>query len=79
MLLAENRKGDKYFYKITDPYLTGPKPEGEDLLNTTKSANNIIQPSQTNLNPSQQSIQKPMSHNEWLEELRRRRKKLGWR
>ena len=76
--IAENRKGDKYFYKITDPYLTGPKPEGEGLLNTPKSANNIIQPLQNNLNPSQQSIQKPLSHNEWLEELKRRRKKGWW-
>lgn len=42
------------------------------------SPNNIIQPLQNNLNPSQQSMQKPMSHNEWLEELKRRRKKLGW-
>lgn len=45
---------------------------------STKSANNIIQPLQTNLNPSQSSIQKPISHNEWLEELKRRRKKRGW-
>ena len=43
-----------------------------------KSPNNIIQPLQNILNPSQQSIQKPLSHNEWLEELKRRRKKLGW-
>ena len=76
--IAENRKGDKYFYKITDPYLTGPKPEGEDLLNTPKGANNIIPSTQNNLNPSQQSIQKPMSHNEWLVELKRKRKKRGW-
>ena len=45
---------------------------------STKSANNIIAPTQNNLNPSQQSIQKPLSHIEWLEELKRRRKKLGW-
>ena len=76
--IAENRKGDKYFYKITDPYLTGPKPEGKNLLNTFESVNNIIAPTQNNLNPSQQSIQAPMSHDEWLEELKRRRKKLGW-
>jgi len=43
-----------------------------------KSPNNIIQPLQNNLNPSQQSIQKPLSHNEWLEELKRRRKKGWW-
>ena len=34
--------------------------------------------SQTNLNPSQQSIQKPMSNDEWLEEVKRKRKKRGW-
>ena len=76
--IAENQKGDKYFYKITDPYLTGPKPEGEGLLSTPKSTNNIIQPSPDNLNPSQKAIQKPISHNEWLEELKRKRKKLSW-
>ena len=42
------------------------------------SPNNIIQPLQNNLNPSQPSIQKPLSHNEWLEELKRRRKKGWW-
>ena len=67
-----------YFYKITDPYLTGPKPEGKNLLNTSKSVNNIIPSSQINLNPSQSSIQNPLSHDEWLEELKRRRKKFGW-
>ena len=64
--------------KITDPYLTGPKPEGESLLNTPKSVNNILPPFQTNLNSNCQSIQQPLSHNDWLEELKRRRKKLGW-
>ena len=76
--VAENRKGDKYFYKITDPYLTGPKPEGEGLFNTNKSVNNIIPSSQNNLNPSQQATQKKMSYNEWLEELKRKRKFRGW-
>ena len=45
-------------------------------LNLNKD-NNIIMPSYNNLNPSQPSIQKPLSHNDWLEELKRRRKK-GW-
>ena len=40
--------------------------------------NNIITNSNSNLNPSQSSIQKPLSHNEWLEELKRRRKKGWW-
>lgn len=76
--VAENRKGDKYFYKITDPYLTGPKPEGEGLPNTNKSVNNIIPSSQNNLNPSQQATQNKMSYKEWLEELKRKRKLHGW-
>ena len=76
--VAENGKGNKYFYKITDPYLTGPQPEGKSLSSTNISTNNIIPSSQTNLNPSQQSIQKPMSYNEWLEELKRKRKKFSW-
>ena len=38
---------------------------------------NIITNSNSNLNPSQKSTQKPLSHNEWLEELKRRRKKAG--
>ena len=46
-------------------------------LNLNKD-NNIIMPLTNNLNPSQQSIQKPMSHNEWLVELKRKRKKRGW-
>ncbi len=49
-----------------------------DFTTELTADNNIIQNSKSNLNPSQQSIQKPLSHNEWLEELRRRRKKLGW-
>ena len=59
----------------------------EELLGKTASDKIVICMSNTgtdiqnynsNLNPSQQSIQKPLSHNEWLEELKRRRKKLGW-
>ncbi len=62
-------------------YMTRSTPSGTShatSTDSTKSANNIIQPLQTNLNPSQSSIQKPISHNEWLEELKRRRKKRGW-
>ena len=47
-------------------------------LSDLQRSNNIIQNSNSNLNPSQQSIQKPSSHNEWLEELKRRRKNLSW-
>ena len=48
------------------------------LSDLQRSNNIIITNSNSNLNPSQQSIQKPSLHNEWLEELKRRRKKLGW-
>ena len=40
--------------------------------------NNIIPSAQQNLNPSKQSMQKLLSNDEWLEELKRRRKKIGW-
>ena len=46
-------------------------------LSDLQRSNNIIQNSNSNLNLCQPSIQKPLSHNEWLEELKRRRKKLG--
>ena len=49
-----------------------------DFTTELTADNSIIQNSNYNLNPSQQSIQKPLSHNEWLEELKRRRKKLNW-
>ena len=42
-----------------------------------KSPNDIISSSNTNLNPqaSNQTIQPPKSHNQWLEDLKRKRKK----
>lgn len=43
-LIAENEKGNMYFYKITDPDLTGPEPEGQ-------SPKNIIPDIQDNVNP----------------------------
>ena len=43
-----------------------------------KSPSNIISSSQNNLNPSQQTLKKPQSYAEWLEELKRRRKKGWW-
>ncbi len=49
-----------------------------DFTTELTADNSIIQNSNSNLNPSQQSIQKPLSHNEWLEELKRRRKKGWW-
>ena len=47
-----------------------------DFITELTADSNIIQNSNPNLNPSQQSIQKLLSHNELLEELKRRRKKL---
>ena len=75
LIEVDKNNGPKRFY------MTRSTPSGTShatSTDSTKSANNIIQPLQNNLNPSQQSIQKPLSHNEWLEELKRRRKKLGW-
>ena len=41
-----------------------------------KNPNTIIPPTTQNLNPSQEAIQKPLSHNDWLEWLKRKRR--GW-
>ena len=49
-----------------------------DFTTELTADNNIITNSNSNLNLSQSSIQNPLLHNEWLEELKRRRKKLGW-
>ena len=57
---------------LEQTYASGQQISPPDL---TKVPHNIITNSKSNLNLSQQSIQKPLSHNEWLEELRRRRKK----
>ena len=72
--IAENKKGNKYFYKITDPYLTGPEPEGGGLP-STQSASSIIQPSvsQCNLNPFKNLNH--LSFDEWLKELKRKRRR----
>ncbi len=45
---------------------------------STKVPHDIITDSKSNLNPSQQTIQKPQSYAEWLEELKRRSKKGWW-
>ena len=47
-------------------------------LDLTKVPHGIITNSNSNLNSNCQSIQQPLSHNDWLEELKRRRKKLAW-
>ena len=58
----DQTRADKQFFPLSD-------------LQRNK---NIIPPSQPNLNPCQQFIQKPLSYNDWLEELRRRRKNGWW-
>ena len=47
-------------------------------LDLPKVSHNIIPSSQTNLNPSHQAIKAPLSYDERLEELKRKRKKLGF-
>ena len=80
--IAENGKGDKYFYKMTDPYLTGPKPEGKSLSNTQQSDANIIKHSSSEFNPSKPLIKNepvvkpPDSDDEWRKRLRRKRRGL---
>ena len=65
------------FYKITDSYLTGPKPEGKSLLNTSNGASNIIPYSQTSNTPINEFMQqKHLNFNDWLEELKRKRRKM---
>ena len=69
------------FYNIKD--ITNQK---QDSLSTgwnhhpgsKENHNNIIPSSQNNLNPSQKATQKKISYNEWLEELKRKRKFRGW-
>ena len=39
---------------------------------------NIIPPSQSNLNPANQQAKQSLTYDEWLEELKRKRKKRGW-
>ena len=73
-LIDVNKDGSRRYYTTKDT------PEGS--LRTTStgtfgSANNIITPSQNNLNPTQpaqpQIPQKLSSFDEWLEELKRKR------
>ena len=77
--IANDKVNGNKFYMVKDITKTDSFPTDWDQHpGSGKSPNNIIQPSYNNLNPSQQSIQKPLSHNEWLEELKRRRKKGWW-
>ena len=73
-------------HKVATPNLTGPKPEGQGLpkpfdykkINQRDSLG-IIPQSTQNLNPNLENIsKKPSSFNEWLEELKRKRRFKGW-
>ena len=47
-------------------------------LDLTKMPKDIIPPSQSNLNPTNQQAKQLLTYDEWLEELKRKRKKRGW-
>ena len=47
-------------------------------LDLTKMPKDIIPPSQSNLNPANQQAKQSLTYDEWLEELKRKRKKRGW-
>ena len=51
--------------------------EGSYSTSRLTSANNIIPPVQQNLNPNSQTIRNKLSHNAWLEELKRKRRRRG--
>ena len=75
--IAENKKGDYYFYKIVDSNLTGPKPEGQSLQSSLLNSKDIIPDTSPNLNPqsANQSIQAPKSYEACLDWLRKKRRK----
>ena len=74
---------------LEQTYASGQQISPPDLM---KTPHNIIPPSQSNLNPSNvttqtnqgqnlnqnTTIKPPNSDLEWLEEVKRKRKKLGW-
>ena len=71
-LIADTSDGYKYYMsKQVDD--TGIRPSRVEPV----PSNNIISSSNTNLNPqaSNQTIQPPKTHNQWLEDLKRKRKK----
>ena len=72
LIEVDKNNGSRRFYMTRNTPSGTPHAISTD---STKSANNIIPALQNNLNNSQQPIQKPLSNEEWLEELRRRRKK----
>ena len=70
-LIEVNKNGNRRYYTTKDI------PEGSlraPSTGTFENANNIIPPSQVNLNPREQSVQAPMSFVEWLEEQKRKRR-----
>ena len=76
-LIEVNKNGNRRYYTTKDI------PEGSlraPSTGTFGNANNIITNSSPNLNPqiSNQSIQTPKTNEQWLEELKKKRKKRGW-
>ena len=58
-----------------DSYLT----DWDQHPGSEKSPTNIIPPSQTSHNPVNEFMQqKPLNFNDWLEELKRKRRQNGW-
>ena len=77
--IANDKVNGNKFYMVKDITKTDSFPTNwNQHPGSKKSPSNIIPSSQNNLNPSQQTIQKPQSYAEWLEELKRRRKKGWW-
>ena len=77
--IAENDKGNYYFYKIVEPNLTGPKPEGRVLQGLDNSKHmNIVTHDNANFNPTEENSLTPKlnSFKEWLEELKRKRRRF---
>ena len=73
-LIEVNKNGNRRYYTTKDI------PEGSLRAPSTGTLENssIIPSFQPNLNPSQQATQKLGSFNDWLEELKRKRKKRNW-
>ena len=73
-LIDVNKNGNRRYYTTKDI------PEGSlrtPSTGTFENANNIIPQVQQNLNPSSQTIRNKLSHNAWLEELKRKRRCRG--
>ena len=72
-LIADTSDGAKYYMSKQIGDINNRPSRVEPI-----SPNNIIPSSQTNLNSSHQAIKAPLSYDKWLEELKRKLKKLGW-